>query len=102
MSLPSATRGVAPKTCCSHDAPVTEGKDELLKKRSFALAGHRTSVALEGPFWAVLEREATARNVTLAALVAEADARRSPDENLASALRLRALAWAGSENSCSG
>ncbi|MBN9591788.1 MAG: ribbon-helix-helix domain-containing protein, partial [Alphaproteobacteria bacterium] len=30
----------------------------MLKKRSFTLAGHRTSVALEVEFWAVLEAEA--------------------------------------------
>ena len=32
-----------------------------LKKRSFSLSGHRTSVALEAEFWTVLEAEAVAR-----------------------------------------
>jgi predicted DNA-binding ribbon-helix-helix protein len=27
----------------------------MLKKRSFSLSGHRTSVALEAEFWAVLD-----------------------------------------------
>ncbi|HYZ34523.1 MAG TPA: ribbon-helix-helix domain-containing protein [Crenalkalicoccus sp.] len=63
-----------------------------LWKRSFALAGHRTSVALEPEFWAVLERAAAARAASLAALVAEVDAARMAEGRpLASALRLFAL-----------
>jgi predicted DNA-binding ribbon-helix-helix protein len=64
-----------------------------LKKRSFSLAGHRTSVALEAEFWAVLEREAARRNLSMAALVASIDAARGV-RPLASALRLAALAAA--------
>jgi predicted DNA-binding ribbon-helix-helix protein len=67
-----------------------KAKAGLLKKRSFALAGHRTSVALEDEFWAVLEQDARARNVSLASLVAQVDAARA-ERNLASALRLHAL-----------
>jgi predicted DNA-binding ribbon-helix-helix protein len=63
-----------------------------LIKRSFSLAGHRTSVALEPEFWSVLERLAQARAQTLSALVAQADADRAPARPLASALRLLALA----------
>ena len=54
-------------------------------------AGHRTSVALEPAFWAVLEQEAMRRGVALASLVAAVDAERAPPQSLASALRLRAL-----------
>lgn len=63
-----------------------------LHKRSVSLAGHRTSIALEPAFWAVLDRVAQARGVSLAALVAEVDAAR-PDAALplASALRVFAL-----------
>jgi predicted DNA-binding ribbon-helix-helix protein len=60
-----------------------------LKKRSFSLAGHRTSVALEAEFWAVLEE--AARDGSMAALVAKIDAARGA-RPLASALRLHALA----------
>jgi predicted DNA-binding ribbon-helix-helix protein len=63
----------------------------VLVKRSFSLAGHRTSVALEPEFWDVLGQEAAARGVTLAALVAELDAEREPERPLASALRVFAL-----------
>jgi predicted DNA-binding ribbon-helix-helix protein len=63
-----------------------------LRKRSFRLAGHRTSVALEPEFWAVLETVATRRAISLAALVAEVDAARTdPALPLASALRVFAL-----------
>ena len=42
-----------------------------LVKRSFSLAGHRTSVALEPDFWTALEGMALRRNLPLARLVAE-------------------------------
>jgi predicted DNA-binding ribbon-helix-helix protein len=65
-----------------------------LAKRSFSLAGHRTSVALEPEFWAVLEEAARARRTSLAALVAEVDAARAPGSApLASTLRLYVLRW---------
>jgi predicted DNA-binding ribbon-helix-helix protein len=62
-----------------------------LKKRSFSLSRHRTSVALEEEFWAVLDTEAKDTGQSLAALVARIDLSRGP-RPLASALRLRALA----------
>jgi predicted DNA-binding ribbon-helix-helix protein len=63
-----------------------------LAKRSLRLAGHATSIALEPEFWAVLEAEATRREVTLAALIAEQDAKRTiAGEPLASRLRVFAL-----------
>lgn len=63
----------------------------MLKKRSFALSGHRTSVALEAEFWAVIDACAARDGGSLAALVAKIDASRG-DRPLASALRLYALA----------
>lgn len=63
-------------------------------KRSFALAGHRTSVALEAEFWAALEALARARGMTLLALVVRVDAARGEGRNLASALRVAALTGA--------
>jgi predicted DNA-binding ribbon-helix-helix protein len=63
-----------------------------LAKRSFSLAGHRTSIALEPEFWAALEAASHRRAVTLAALVAELDAARAVDgAPLASTLRVFAL-----------
>ena len=65
-----------------------------LVKRSFSLAGHRTSVALEAEFWAALNQLAAARAQTLSAYVCEADAARATGTPLASALRVIALAGA--------
>ena len=63
-----------------------------LAKRSFSLAGHRTSIALEPEFWAALEDAARARAISLAALVIELDAARAADgAPLASTLRVFAL-----------
>jgi predicted DNA-binding ribbon-helix-helix protein len=63
-----------------------------LIKRSFTLAGHRTSVALESEFWAVLDRLAATAGRPLSALVAELDAAREPQGRpLASLLRVHAL-----------
>jgi predicted DNA-binding ribbon-helix-helix protein len=62
-----------------------------LIKRSFSLAGHRTSVALEEEFWSALIQIAARRNQTLTGLVAATDAVRDPSRPLASALRVLAL-----------
>ncbi|AQS88760.1 hypothetical protein AA101099_2290 [Neoasaia chiangmaiensis NBRC 101099] len=63
-----------------------------LVKRSVSLSGHRTSIALEPEFWAVLEEMAGLRS--LASLIGEIDARRPPERPLASALRVAVLAYA--------
>lgn len=62
-------------------------------KRSLAVAGHRTSISLEEPFWTELKARAAARGLSLAALVAEIDATRG-DANLSSAIRVAVLGWA--------
>ena len=58
----------------------------MLRKRSFTIARHRTSIALEPEFWAALERIAAARGIPLAGLVAEIDS--GKEGGLASALRV--------------
>jgi predicted DNA-binding ribbon-helix-helix protein len=65
----------------------------VLRKRSFSIAGHRTSIALEPEFWAALEREANRDTISLAALVARIDLARG-QRNLASALRVHVLGQA--------
>ena len=67
----------------------------MLRKKSFSLSGHRTSVALEAEFWAVLGQSALSQGIALAALVAKIDAGRGA-RPLASALRLYALGQAKS------
>ena len=67
----------------------------MLIKRSFRLAGHATSVALEPEFWATLEQLAQTRHICISALVAEVDKGRE-GRNLASTLRVYVLACAKS------
>jgi predicted DNA-binding ribbon-helix-helix protein len=65
-----------------------------LEKRSMAIAGHRTSLALEPDFWAALEAAAARNKVSLPELIAWIDQTRSesaPDQPLASACRVYAL-----------
>lgn len=56
-------------------------------KRSLTIAGHRTSVSLEGPFWDELKRIAAGEDRSLAGLVAEIDRARQGKGNLSSRLR---------------
>jgi predicted DNA-binding ribbon-helix-helix protein len=73
-------------------APAAAPQPQHLLKRSFRLAGHRTSVALEAEFWRALEDAAGRRGRTLAALVEELDAGRAESARpLASTLRVFAL-----------
>ena len=62
-----------------------------LKKRSFSLSGHRTSVALEAEFWAVIDQSVQQDGISLASLVGKIESGRG-ERPLASALRLFALA----------
>ncbi|MCL4188961.1 MAG: ribbon-helix-helix domain-containing protein [Rhodobacteraceae bacterium] len=62
------------------------------RKRSLTLAGHRTSVSLEDPFWDALRAMAADRGLAVNALAAGIDAARPPGVGLASALRLAVLA----------
>ena len=62
-----------------------------MRKRSFTIGGHPTSIALEDPFWSELAALAEARRLSLSALVAEIDKARGESGNLASALRLHVL-----------
>jgi predicted DNA-binding ribbon-helix-helix protein len=66
----------------------------VLVKRSLLLSGHATSVALEPEFWGVLERMAAMEGVSLPVLLVGIDRDRR-ERSLASACRVRALAWAG-------
>jgi len=62
-------------------------------KRSVVIAGHRTSVSLEQPFWAALQEIAARRQCSVNRLVAEIDAGRASEGqgNLSSALRVFVL-----------
>lgn len=69
-------------------------KAARLSKRSIAIKGHRTSIALEPEFWAGLEAIADRRGVSLSSLINDVDQQRlaaDPAPGLASALRVFAL-----------
>jgi predicted DNA-binding ribbon-helix-helix protein len=70
-----------------------KSRTRLLEKRSVTIAGHRTSVALEPEFWAVLSKEAARQKISFARLISAIDSGRGA-RPLASALRLAALAAA--------
>lgn len=57
------------------------------QKRSMTIAGHRTSISLEEPFWRGVKEIARRKGVSIAALVAAIDAVRG-DVSLSTAIRL--------------
>jgi predicted DNA-binding ribbon-helix-helix protein len=60
------------------------------RKRSLSIAGHRTAISLEEPFWEALRRIAWGKRAPIARLVAEIDAVRG-ETSLSSAIRLFVL-----------
>jgi predicted DNA-binding ribbon-helix-helix protein len=56
-------------------------------KRSMTIAGHRTSITLEEPFWDELKKIAKRQNVSADELVTQIDKMRNK-ENLSSAIRV--------------
>lgn len=59
------------------------------RKRSVVVAGHRTSVSVEAPFWDELSEIAKQRGISLNALIAEID--RGRRGNLSAAIRVFVL-----------
>ena len=59
-------------------------------KRSFKIAGHRTSISLEAPFWDALRQAAEVEHTTVAAIVAAIDKGRGAS-GLSSAVRVWVL-----------
>ncbi len=64
-----------------------------MAKRSLTVAGHRTSISLEEPFWQALRDIAAAEGESLAGLVARIDRERPRSLNLSAAARVFALEW---------
>lgn len=64
-----------------------------MRKRSLTISGHRTSIALEDQFWAVLDDMAAERGLSLPQIIAEIDETRD-QPNLSSAIRIAVLGWA--------
>ena len=64
---------------------------EKPEKRSFNIAGHRTSISLELPFWEALRDLAARDGISMAQLVSRIDQARGRT-NLSSAVRVHILA----------
>lgn len=64
-----------------------------MEKRSITIAGHRTSISIEDPFWQALGEIAKSRRMSIAALIAEIDRKRPAKGGLSSAIRLYVLSW---------
>ncbi len=62
----------------------------LVIKRSIVIAGHKTSVSLEDPFWTGLKTIAERQHTTLSTMVSDIDMQRRQG-NLSSAIRLFVL-----------
>jgi predicted DNA-binding ribbon-helix-helix protein len=64
-----------------------------MSKRSLTVAGHRTSVSLEDPFWNALAEIAAARRLSIAGVVASIDRGRPEGSSLSAAIRIAILDW---------
>ena len=75
-----------------------------MEKHSVSIAGHKTSISLEQPFWDELVRISKAQNRSIAGLIGEIDVARIkavPQRNLSSALRIYILDHIKGENNSS-
>jgi predicted DNA-binding ribbon-helix-helix protein len=63
-----------------------------VRKRSVEIAGHRTSVSIEQPFWDALKNLARAQGISVNDLIATIDGARG--KNLSSAIRIYVLRMA--------
>lgn len=59
-------------------------------KHSVSIAGHRTSISLEEPFWEALREIAEQESLSVQALIGRIDAERG-EQNLSSAIRVYVL-----------
>ena len=66
----------------------SQRKASLVVKRSVVVAGHKTSVTLEGAFWSALKEIAAARNIRVSELISTIKIERQRGSNLSSAIRL--------------
>jgi predicted DNA-binding ribbon-helix-helix protein len=68
---------------------MTEKPAGAIKKRSVDIAGHRTSVSIEAPFWDALRDIAMLKKISVNDLIAVIDGKR--EGNLSSAIRVFVL-----------
>lgn len=70
---------------------MSTSSTKSIAKRSVIIAGHKTSVSLEAPFWQVVRRMAEEAHITINVLIARIDAGRGAD-SLSGTIRMAALA----------
>lgn len=69
-------------------------------KRSVTIAGHRTSISLERPFWDALKELACTQKISANELVRRIDDERNGAGNLSSAVRVYVLTAFREKASC--
>ncbi|MEP0706816.1 MAG: ribbon-helix-helix domain-containing protein [Parvibaculum sp.] len=67
------------------------GDDIVDVKRSVTIAGHRTSISLERPFWDALKERACSERTSVNELVRRIDTARGGKGSLSSAIRVYIL-----------
>jgi predicted DNA-binding ribbon-helix-helix protein len=85
------TQALAVSQMAPDTAKYDIGASARPKKRSFSIAGHRTSISLEEPFWEALRAIAANESLSLAQLVSRIDKMRA-DSGLSGAIRVYVLA----------
>jgi predicted DNA-binding ribbon-helix-helix protein len=78
-------------TMANDDAPADPSASARPIKRSFTIAGHKTSISLEAAFWDALREAASRDRISLAGLVQKIDETRGR-AGLSSAVRVWLLA----------
>ncbi len=68
---------------------MPDSLDTRVRKRSVEIAGHRTSISVEEPFWAALKELADREGLSVNELITRIDSSRSG--NLSSAIRVYVL-----------
>lgn len=66
--------------------------DNIVKKRSLTISGHRTSISLENAYWQALTDLAHAQGKTISTVVTEIDQARG-EGGLSSAIRVHLLEY---------
>jgi predicted DNA-binding ribbon-helix-helix protein len=79
-------------TGATEKTPGEKNSPGQIRKRSVLLAGHATSVSLEGVFWRELAGIAKAQGISVNALISRIDRERDlSGGNLSSAIRVHVL-----------
>jgi len=87
------TRDVAsPRATSATDADKPALDATRPVKRSFSIAGHRTSISLEAAFWEAFRELCEADGVAMAQRLAEIDRARGDQSGLSGAVRVWVLA----------